>query len=131
MVLALYCYCGDNVKYGFLSEHLFQRKQQYGAWKNLILTSFKKKLRLPLITWDKKHLSKQVTSITYTLEKKVFQLLLWRFVSRFDSGKVKKTWSVLWSVRVFFAFTEKRRPNNYYLWKVNLISHMDVFNLMG
>ena len=28
------CYCGDNVKYGLLSKHLFQRKQQYGGWKN-------------------------------------------------------------------------------------------------
>ena len=29
LVLALHCYRGDNVKYGLLSRHLFQRKQQY------------------------------------------------------------------------------------------------------
>ena len=29
LVLALHCYCGDNVKYGLLSKHLLQRKQQY------------------------------------------------------------------------------------------------------
>ena len=26
LVLALHCYCGDKVKYGLLSKHLFQRK---------------------------------------------------------------------------------------------------------
>ena len=31
LVLPLYCYCGDNVKYGLLSKHLFQRKRQYGG----------------------------------------------------------------------------------------------------
>ena len=30
LVLALYCYCGDNVKNGLPSKHSFQRKQQYG-----------------------------------------------------------------------------------------------------
>ena len=42
LVLALYYYREDNVKYGLLSEHLSQRKQQYGSWKNLkVTTSFK------------------------------------------------------------------------------------------
>ena len=27
----LFCYCGDSVKYGLLSKHLFQRKRQYGG----------------------------------------------------------------------------------------------------
>ena len=27
--IRLHCYCGDNVKYGLLSKHLFQRKLQY------------------------------------------------------------------------------------------------------
>ena len=26
--LVLHCYCGDSVKYGLLSKHLFQRKRQ-------------------------------------------------------------------------------------------------------
>lgn len=34
MVLALYQYCGDNVKYGLLSKNLFQRKQQHGSWES-------------------------------------------------------------------------------------------------
>ena len=41
LVLALHCYCGDNVKYGLLSRHLLQRKRQYGGWKNLtVATNF-------------------------------------------------------------------------------------------
>ena len=27
-------YCGDNVKYGLFSKHLFQRTQQHGGWKS-------------------------------------------------------------------------------------------------
>ena len=31
LVLALYYYCGDKVKYGLLSKNVFQRKQQHGG----------------------------------------------------------------------------------------------------
>ena len=31
LVLAMHCYCGDNVKYQLLSKHMFQRKQHYGS----------------------------------------------------------------------------------------------------
>ena len=31
LVLTLYCYCGDNVKYRLLSKNLFQKKQQHGG----------------------------------------------------------------------------------------------------
>ena len=42
-------------------------------------------------TWHKKHLLKQATSITYTLEKKRFYSYnIQRFVSRFNSDRVKK-----------------------------------------
>ena len=44
LVLVLQCYCGNTVKYGLLLKHLFQRKRQYGGWKNLIVTTnFEKK----------------------------------------------------------------------------------------
>ena len=39
MVLELHFYWGDNVKYGLLSKDLFQRKQYYGDWKNLKVTT--------------------------------------------------------------------------------------------
>ena len=31
LVLEFYCYCGDNVKYKYLSKHLFERKQQHDS----------------------------------------------------------------------------------------------------
>ena len=31
LILPLYYYCGDKVKYGLLSKNLFQRKQQHGG----------------------------------------------------------------------------------------------------
>ena len=37
VLLVVHCYCGDNVK--LLSRQLFQRKWQYGGWKNLTLTT--------------------------------------------------------------------------------------------
>ena len=39
IALQLFCYCGDNVNYGLLSKHLFQRKQLYGGWENLTVTT--------------------------------------------------------------------------------------------
>ena len=66
----MYYYCGDNVKYGLLSKKLFQRKQQHGGWENFTVTiSFYEKQWLLVLTWNKIHLSKQVVSIIYTLEK--------------------------------------------------------------
>ena len=35
LVIALHGYYEDSVKYGLLSKHLFQRKQQSNGWKNL------------------------------------------------------------------------------------------------
>ena len=57
------------------------------------------------------------------------QLLLSKVCESLRFGQSKKTWEVLWSVRVFFAFKEKRRPDKYYLWEENLISYMNVFSL--
>ena len=73
LVSTMYRYCRVNVQQGLLLKHLFQRKPQYDGSKNLkVTTSFQKKQHLPLITWDKKHLSTQVASIKYTLENKFF-----------------------------------------------------------
>ena len=35
MEIPMYCYCGDNTKYGLLSKKLLQRKQQNDGWENL------------------------------------------------------------------------------------------------
>ena len=71
LVLALYYYCGDNVKYGLFSKNFIERKQKHGGWENLSVTiNFYEKQWLLVFTKIKKHSSKQVVSITYTLEKR-------------------------------------------------------------
>ena len=56
--------------------------------KNLRVTiNFYKKHCLPVVTWNKNNVSKQVVPITYTLEKLLY---FWRFVSHFFSERVKK-----------------------------------------
>ena len=61
------------------------------------------------------------------IEEKIFcSCYFWKFAIRF--GQSKRTWSVLWSVWVFFAFIEKRRRNKYCLWEVNFISFMQIFS---
>ena len=46
LILVLHCYCGDNVQYGFLSRHFFQRTRQYNGWKISKCDKFYKKWRI-------------------------------------------------------------------------------------
>ena len=66
LVLKMCCFCGDNVKYRLLSNNLFQRKQQNDGWEDfgVKITNFYEKKRLLILTWNKKHLSKQVVFLT-------------------------------------------------------------------
>ena len=80
--------------------------------------------------WNKKHSSKQVASITYTLENIFFHLLLLKLCESFPFEQSNKSWSVLWSVWVFFALIEQKQSNKYYLREVNLMSHRKIFILM-
>ena len=50
LVLVLHCYCGDNVKYGFLSRHFFQRTRQYNGWKISNTISFTKNDALVILS---------------------------------------------------------------------------------
>ena len=44
--------------------------------ENLRITiNFHEKQSLPVITWNKKHLSKPVVTITYTLDKRLFAVV--------------------------------------------------------
>ena len=131
MVLALQWYCGDNVKYGLLSKHLFQRKLQYGWWNNLkVTTNFNKKQWLSVIKWNQKHSPKKVVSIKRTLDKKFFVAAFLKVCESFLLRQMDKTCSALWSLWVLFAFLEKRRPNKYCLREVNLVSCMQIFSLI-
>ena len=72
----------------------------------------KKKECLPVITQSKKHSSKQVVSITYTLEKRVFAAATLRVCRGIVSFlKSKRTSSLLSSFWVLFAFLQVRREN--------------------
>ena len=56
-----------------------------------IKINFYEKHCLPVVTWNKNNLWKQVVPIIYTLEKRFSQLLyFFRFVSCFILGRVKK-----------------------------------------
>ena len=62
LVLASRCYCGDN-------------GHKIGTpFKKLIVTINSYKKCLPVISWNKKHSSKQVVPVTCTLEKHFLQL---------------------------------------------------------
>ena len=127
----LHWYCGDNAKYGLFSKLLLQKKLQYGGWKkSQAATNFYKKPWLPVIKWNKKHSSKLVVSITRTLEEMFFAARTFEGLWVVSFETEWKNLCVLWSVWVFFAFLEKRRPNNYCLWEVNLISYIQVFRWM-
>ena len=71
LVLALHCYCGDTVKYGLVSKHLFQttiwRLKKFHSNDKIL-----EKVTFPVITWNKKHSWKQVASITYIVKEIFF-----------------------------------------------------------
>ena len=82
-----------------------------------------------VITLNKKHSSKQVVLMNYTLGKNFLQLLLLKVCETFLFRQSNNVYSILWSVSVFFPFLENRRPNRCWLWEENLVFHMQIFNL--
>ena len=61
--------------------------------------NFYKKHCLPVVTWNKNNLSKQVVPITYTLEKRFFEVaILLKVCESFLFRQSKKTYGILWSV---------------------------------
>ena len=81
---------------------------------------------LPVITWNKKHLSKQVVPITNTLEKRVFATTsckgLW--IVSFQT-KLETAWYTLVCSSVFEILDIKRR-NKYCLCEGNLVFYMQI-----
>ena len=61
--------------------------------------------------------------------KDFLQLLLSKVCGTFLFRQSKKFYCILWFVRVFFQFLDKRRPNRYWSWEENLIFHMKTFSL--
>ena len=97
LVLAMHCYCGDNVKYQLLSKHMFQRKQHYGSWKIFNWRQTFIKNTFPLSNAIKS--IRQGKLYLYVSTIRCFALL----------RKSKTTDSALWSVWVFFAFLDNTK----------------------
>ena len=125
--IRLHCYCGNNVKYGLFSKHLFQRKRQYGGWKK----SHSNEKLLEKITSSSYHMEQKTSigaSCTYNIHthwrKRFLQLLLLKVCGSFRFWQIKK-------FEVHFGLYEssltdigKGRPSKYCLCEVNLISYM-------
>ena len=122
LVFVLHCYCGDMVKYGLLSKHLFQRKQQHGWFKK---SHFNNKL------------CEKITSASYQVEQKTFieasciysihtgekhfcSCYFWRFVSRLDSDRLKKCEVYFGLYESSLTFIEAKRPIKYCLCEVDV-----------
>ena len=85
LVLTLCSYCGDKNEIWTFSNHLFQREQEHGDWRGLrVSINCYQKQCVSVIIWNKRHLLKQLLTITYTLDKKFFAV-----ASRFSSDRVK------------------------------------------
>ena len=117
-----------EIKYGLFSKHFFQRKRQYGGWKNLTVTT---------------HLAKKITPFSYYMEQKAFieasciynishthwgkpflQLLLWKVCESCRLGQIKKLEVDFGLYEPSFAFIEKKRPQKYCLCELGSISYM-------
>ena len=124
-VLALLWYCRDNIKYGLLSKHLFQRKLQYGSCKNLkVKIHFHKKQWLSLIKCGIKNIHRSKLYLWHAYWKEYFRsCYFWWFVSRFFWNRVKKH-LVYFGLCRSSLHLQKSWPNKYCLWEVKLISYM-------
>ena len=112
LVLALHCYCGDNVKYGLISKHLCQRKLQYGGWKNL--TNKVKVLQKTMTSsnqMNKKHSSKQHANS----RKSFSQWLLLKVYESFFSDRVKYSQCSLVCVNLLCISREKETKQKLFM----------------
>ena len=85
LALVLQCYCGEKVKQ--TSFKTLVSKQTTTWWLKKLHSN--NKLCLPIITWIKKHSSKQVASISYTLDKKVIAVDTLRIARHLDSDRLQ------------------------------------------
>ena len=117
--IRLHCYCGNNVKYGLFSKHLFQRKRQYGGWKK----SHSNEKLLEKITSSSYHME-QKTSIEVSCthdthwRKSFFQLLLLKACESLRFGQIKNLSVYFDLYESSFTVIVKRRPRKYCLCEV-------------
>ena len=116
------------IKCRLLSKHFFQRKQQYGGWKNLRLTFVKNLFQLPHgiknIHQSKLYLQHTHCSFFCFVFFGFFcSCSLWRFASRFDLNRITnrskhRRCSVRKGVLRNFANTEKHMCQSLFFNKV-------------
>ena len=78
-----------------------------------IVRNFYKKLCLSVITWNKKHLLKQVVPITFTLGKTIFAVAAFECLWVVYFQTEWKSCSVLWFDWVIVGFTSESEFDNY------------------
>ena len=80
----------------FFQNTCFKERRNMAVTPNLWVTiSLYKKECLPVITLNKKHSSKQVVSMIYTLGKNFLQLLLFKVCEMFLFRQSKEVGSIL------------------------------------
>ena len=107
----------------------FKERNSMAVGKALgVMINVCKKQFLLVVTWNKKHSTKQVISMTYKLEKRFFAAATFEELHSFQ--RKSKNCSILWPLWVFFIFLEMRRASKYSLWKANLFFYMYVFSII-
>ena len=114
-----------ETKFNWRGHQTFFRKSYWtmkylALWtpwlQNILPPSYILDVDSPSIHWSKLYQ-------WYThLGKTFLQLLLLKVCETFLFGQSNKVYSMLWSVRVFFAFLE--RQNRYWLWEESFVFHM-------
>ena len=128
LLLALYCYCRENVKYGPFSKHFLQRTQEHDGWKSLRSNDklFKKQC-LSVITQNKKHSSKQVIPITYTLGKRFVAAVTFEGLSVASLRReYKKMQFCLVCMSSLYISTEKKTVWMMFMWGKFSFLHADI-----
>ena len=124
------CYCGDNVKCGLFQNTCFKERNNMAVGKTLrVTTNFYKNSVFQLSHCRKNiHRIKLYQNHTHW-RNRFLQLQLLKVCESFLFGESKKM-IILWSVRVFFTFLEKKKASKYALQEANLFFYMYIFTLM-
>ena len=90
------------------------------------------KITSPKLSHGTKNIHRSKLHLKHTQwRKKILQLMLLNVCESFRFRQIKKLEVYFGLYESSFTFIEKRRPIKYCLCEANLISYMQVFNLMG
>ena len=124
----LYCYCGDNTKYGLLS------KKMTAVWH--LKKSHNNDKLLEKIMSSSYHIEQKAfieASCIYKIhtgEKNFCSCCFSSFVNHLDLDRLKNFMCTLVCVSLPLVL-QRREDHKYCLFELNLISYMQVFSLIG